>query len=96
MKRRTFAAALLGLALAAPGTASALAAIEFMRLDDATKRREALEPIIHGFLSRGFKKVPDWPALGSEVRRVILERGYTYQALDSVAEEAAVRLGMYR
>lgn len=87
--------ALLLLAAFVTQTAFALAAIEFIKLD-ATSQRQALEPIIYSFVSRGFKKVPDWVELSIQVRKITLEKGYNYQSIETVAEEAAIRLGMTR
>lgn len=85
----------LALALLYSATAGAIAAVEFMKLD-ATGKRKALEPIIHSFLTAGYKKIPDWPELSARIRSKILEKGYTYQSLEAVAEEAAKEAGMTR
>lgn len=82
--------------LCVAGGAHAIAAIEFMKMDSAQGQSDVLKPIIISFLSKGYKKVPDWARLASLVRAKILEKGYTYQSLESVAEEAAVGAGMTR
>ena len=87
---------LLLLAIFIANAASALAAIEFLRMEDASDKANFLKPIIVSFVSRGYKKVPDWPSLSNECRKLILEKGYTFQNMEQVAEEAAIRLGMSR
>lgn len=76
--------------------AGAMSAIEFVKLDMGSPQRQALEPIVFSFVSRGYKDVPDWPKLSNLVRARVLEKGYTYQSLETVAEEAAVAAGMHR
>ncbi len=83
-------------ALAFSGAVMAMSCIEYMRLDGATERREVLEPVIRGFLSKGYKKIPDWPALANALRKKILEKGYTFQNIEQAAEEAAIDQGMSR
>lgn len=78
-------------ALASP--AAAIAVIDFLKLE-AHEQRLALEPVIHSYLRVGYKKVPDWIPLSIEIRKIALEKGYSYQSLDQVAKEAALRLGM--
>lgn len=73
--------------------AQAIAVIEFLKLD-ASGQHDALEPLILGYLRVGYKRVPDWARLASEIRRVTLEQGYSYHGLEGVAKEAALRLGM--
>lgn len=74
-------------------TVAAMAVIEFLKLD-ASGRSNALEPIIHSYLRVGYKKIPDWAELSHEIRKLALEKGYSYQSLEEVAKEAALRLGM--
>lgn len=74
----------------------AMTAFEFIKLENSTERRKLLEPIIFSFVSRGFKNVPDWATLGIRIRELVLKNGYSYQSLETVAEEAAKAEGMTR
>ena len=45
-------------------------------------------------VAKGYKNVPDWARLSSLMKKKILEKGYTTQDIDAVAEEAALDGGM--
>lgn len=83
-------------ALALSQAAWALSAIEYLRMKDASQQNKVMEPIVDGFVSRGYKKVPNWARLDNQVRDLIREKGYTYQSIEGVAEEAAIAGGMTR
>lgn len=92
---RARAALLVGL-LAWAQAASALAMIEFMKMKP-TDQYSTIKPIMLAFLQRGYKKVPDneFILIGA-MEKLAYEKGYTYQNIERVAQEAAERLGMYR
>ena len=88
------AAALAVLCIA--GAANALAMIEFLELKP-TQQYEIIQPIAIGFLKAGYKKVPDNNfSLISEMKKIAYEKGYTYQNVEEVAKEAALKMGMTR
>jgi hypothetical protein len=76
--------------------ANAISAIEFLKAETDNREAEYVKPLVIQFVSRGYKNVPDWPKLSRAIRKKILEKGYTYQSLESVAEEAAIDEGMKR
>lgn len=82
------------LALVVSQSVAAMTALEFLNVKDAVDQARILEPIVISFVRRGHKKVPDWAPLSFEIRKLVLEKGYTYQSLEPVALEAAYRLGM--
>lgn len=92
--RARLVAALFALCFAT--AAHAIAAIEYMKLDSGSPQKQVLDPIVISFLAKGYRNVPDWPKLASLVRAKILEKGYTFQSLEQVAEEAAIGAGMTR
>ena len=47
-------------------------------------------------VAKGYKHVPDWTRLSSLTKKTILEKGYTTQNIDAIAEEAAVGAGMVK
>ncbi len=74
--------------------ATALATIEFLKMKP-TDQYEYVKPLMIKFLQRGYKKVPDNPfTLIGAIEKLAYEKGYTYQNVEEVAEEAAIRLGM--
>ena len=93
-RRIWLARSLTVLALAVARPAFAMTALEFISLQSASDQARILEPIVVSFVRRGHKKVPDWAPLSFEIRKLVLEKGYTYQSLEPVALEAAYRLGM--
>lgn len=87
---------LLILAAFVAQTAAALATIEFMKMKP-TDQYDYVKPIMLKFLRSGYKKVPDNEfTLISAIEKLAYEKGYTYQNIEDVALEAAIRLGMYR
>ena len=72
----------------------AMSGLDFIKLDDATAQRKALEPIIYQFVKDGYKNIPDWPALSNRVREFVLKNGAGNKPLSSIAEEAAKLSGM--
>jgi hypothetical protein len=84
------------LLLLVTSTAHAMATIEFLKLG-ASDQYQAIKPIMLGLLSAGYKNVPSNEfILAGEIKKLAFEKGYTYQSLDEVAKEAAIRLGMTR
>ena len=84
------------IALLMAQSAFALATIDFMKMEPSDQMA-AVKPIMIGFLQRGFKRIPnnEWTLI-AEMKRLAFEKGYNYQNMETVAEEAAVRLGMTR
>ena len=76
--------------------ALAMTGLDFIKLENATSQRKALEPIIIQFATNGYKNVPDWPSLSIKVREIILKSGYGSQPLERITKEAAKQLGMSR
>lgn len=77
-------------------SAAGMATIEFMQLG-AGDQYDAVKPIMVSFLKAGYRKVPDNEILLIvEIRKLAFEKGYTYQSVDDVAKEAALRMGMTR
>jgi hypothetical protein len=76
--------------------ANAMSALEFLRAETDGKEAPIMKEIVIKLVAKGYKKVPDWPKLSSLTRRIILEKGYTNQDVEAVAEEAAVADGMTR
>lgn len=61
----------------------------------SSQQYDIVNPIMIGFLKAGYKKVPDNAfTLISEIKKLAFEKGYTYQNVEDVAKEAAMRLGM--
>lgn len=83
-------------ALTISQAAWALSAIEYLRMKGASEQNKVMEPIVDSFVARGYKKVPNWAKLDNQVRDLIREKGYTYQNVENVAEEAAIAGGMTR
>lgn len=84
------------LVLAFSQSVAALAMVEFLQLDNVAQYK-VVQPMILGFLKAGYKKIPDNEfTLIGEMRKITLEKGYTYQNVEDVAKEAALRLGMTR
>lgn len=78
------------------GIAHAVAVIEFLEMG-ATDQYKALHPVLIGFLKAGYKNVPDNEfSLAQDIKKLAFEKGYTYQSLEEVAKEAALRAGMTR
>jgi hypothetical protein len=76
------------------GAASAISALEFLRAEaDNNEARMTKEEVIK-LVAKGYKNVPDWARLSSLMKKKILEKGYTTQDIDAVAEEAALDGGM--
>lgn len=78
---------------------------EFVRLlrrgkrmpGDEGMRKLVIKPIQISFLQSGYRKVPDNSyGLALEVKKIAFEKGYTYQSIEEVAKEAAIRMGMTR
>lgn len=83
-------------ALAYAASVHAMATIEFLQLG-ASRQYEVMTPIMLGFLKAGYKNVPSNEfILAAEVKKLAYEKGYTFQNVEEVAKEAAIRLGMKR
>lgn len=83
-------------ALAVSCNALAMATIEFLQLGPSDQMTK-LEPVMLGFVKAGYKNVPSNEyKVATEIKKLAYEKGYTYQSLDEVAKEAAIRLGMTR
>lgn len=83
-------------ALVVSQSALALSTIEFMKMEPIAQM-QVIKPIMLRFLSRGFKRVPsnEFTLIG-RIEKIAYEKGYTFQNIETVAEEAAVSLGMER
>jgi superfamily II helicase len=55
-----------------------------------------MKEIVIKLVSKGYKNVPDWVKLSRITRQKILEKGYTDEDIEAVAEEAALAAGMTR
>lgn len=76
--------------------AHALAVVEFLKMD-VSQQMDVIKPIQISFLQSGYRKVPDNSyGLALEVKKIAFEKGYTYQSIEEVAKEAAIRMGMTR
>ena len=73
---------------------SAMSALEFLRAEIDNKEDRVMKEIVIKLVSKGYKNVPDWPRLSSLTKRKILEKGYTNEDIEAVAEEAALAAGM--
>jgi hypothetical protein len=88
--------AVAAVAVAIATAACAMATIEFMELTNL-QQYKVVQPLLIGFLKAGYKNVPDNGfALVDAMRKLAFEKGYTYQNVEDVAKEAAIRLGMNR
>lgn len=77
-------------------TAMALATIEFLKME-GSQQYDVVKPIMLSVLQRGYKKVPSNEfTLINAIKKLAFEKGYTYQNIENVAEEAAIGLGMTR
>jgi hypothetical protein len=76
--------------------ASAMSALEFLRAETDNKDAPVMKEIVIKLVAKGYKKVPDWARLSSITREKILEKGYTNQDIEEIAEEAALANGMTR
>jgi hypothetical protein len=76
--------------------ASAMSALEFLRAEMDSKEIRVMQEIVVKLVAKGYKNVPDWPKLSRITKEIILEKGYTNQDIESVAEEAALANGMTR
>jgi hypothetical protein len=89
---------LFGLFIAAAivKSASAMSALEFLRAEIDNKEVRVMQEIVIKLVSKGYRNVPDWARLSSLTKQKILEKGYTTQDVEDIAEEAAVGSGMTR
>ena len=55
-----------------------------------------MKQVVINLVAKGYKRVPDWAPLSSITKKKILERGYTNQDIEGIAEEAALGAGMTR
>jgi hypothetical protein len=76
------------------GVASAISALEFLRAEADNKEARMMKEEVIKLVAKGYKNVPDWPQLSDLTKKKILEKGYTTQDIDAVAEEAALSAGM--
>jgi SpoVK/Ycf46/Vps4 family AAA+-type ATPase len=76
--------------------ASAMSALEFLRVETDNKEAPVMKEIVIKLVSKGYKNVPDWVKLSRITRQKILEKGYTDEDIEAVAEEAALAAGMTR
>jgi SpoVK/Ycf46/Vps4 family AAA+-type ATPase len=76
--------------------ASAMSALEFLRVETDNKEAPVMKEIVIKLVAKGYKNVPDWAKLSSITRGKILEKGYTNQDIEAIAEEAALAAGMTR
>jgi SpoVK/Ycf46/Vps4 family AAA+-type ATPase len=76
--------------------ASAMSALEFLRVETDNKEAPMMKEIVIKLASKGYKNVPDWAKLSSITRQRILEKGYTTEDIEAIAEEAALTAGMTR
>jgi hypothetical protein len=74
--------------------AVAMSALEFLRAEADNNEAQIMKQEVIKLVAKGYKKVPDWPELSYLTKQKILEKGYTTQDIDSIAEEAALSGGM--
>jgi hypothetical protein len=82
--------------LAFAADATAMSALEFLRAEAENKEAPIMKDVVIKLVSKGYKRVPDWAPLSNMTKKKILERGYTNQDVEGVAEEAALGAGMTR
>jgi hypothetical protein len=82
--------------LAVTDVALAVSALEFLRAETNNKEASMMKEIVIKLVAKGYKNVPDWARLSSVTRAKILEKGYTNQDIEPIAEEAALTSGMTR
>jgi hypothetical protein len=76
--------------------ALAMTALEFLRAEADFKEAPIMREIETKLVAKGYKNVPDWRRLSRITRQKILEKGYTTQDIEAIAEEAALAAGMTR
>jgi hypothetical protein len=76
--------------------AAAMSALEFLRAEADNNEARAMKEEVIKLVAKGYKNVPDWARLSSVTKKKILEKGYTNQDIDGIAEEAALGAGMTR
>ena len=76
--------------------ASAMSALEFLWVETDNKEAPVMKEIVIKLVSKGYKNVPDWVKLSRITRQKILEKGYTDEDIEAVAEEAALAAGITR
>jgi hypothetical protein len=76
--------------------ASAMSALEFLRAEADNNEARAMKEVVIKLVAKGYKNVPDWARLSSVTKKKILEKGYTNQDIEGIAEEAAFAAGMTR
>jgi superfamily II helicase len=82
--------------VAATDAALATSALEFLRAETDNNEARLMKEIVIKLVAKGYKNVPDWVRLSSITRKKILEKGYTNQDIEAIAEEAALANGMTR
>ena len=82
--------------LAVTDVALAVSALEFLRVETDNREAPLMKEIVIKLVTKGYKNVPDWARLSSITRKKILEKGYTNQDIEAIAEEAALTSGMTR
>jgi hypothetical protein len=82
------------LILLAAGAARATSALEFLRAEADNQEAKMMKEVVIKLVAKGYKNVPDWPKLSSITKKRILQKGYTSQEIDGIAEEAAFGSGM--
>jgi hypothetical protein len=76
--------------------ANAMSALEFLRAEADNNEARPMKEVVIKLVAKGYKKVPDWARLSDITKKKILEKGYTNQDVEGIAEEAAVAAGMTR
>jgi histone acetyltransferase (RNA polymerase elongator complex component) len=71
-----------------------MSAIEFLRAEVNNNEASAMKEEVINLVAKGYKNVPDWVRLSRLTKAKILEKGYTTQDINAVAEEAALGDGM--
>jgi hypothetical protein len=86
----------VAIALCAPatGAANAASALDFLRAEADNSEARMMKDVVIKLVAKGYKRVPDWAPLSNMTKKRILERGYTNQDIEGVAEEAALGAGM--
>jgi len=74
-------------------TANAMTGLEFMRYT-LFEQADILKPIIISYVSQGYKQVPNWPTLASEIDVQIRRWGLGDKNIEDIALEAAKVKGM--
>ncbi len=74
--------------------AYAMTGVEFLRVEGTSQENDTIEPIIIEFVAQGYKNVPSWSHLGTQMAELIRKYGWATNDINEIALEAAKSLGM--